>query len=303
MKHDWLDRPEGGNSWLRWIGLALAGFAGRTLTRLVAYPVTLYFLIRRKPEREASRQWLRRVAPEGPGRDVSLLRVARHFMTFARVTIDRFYLLSERFRRFDIRCHGLADLDRALESGRGVLMLSAHLGSFDALRVLALERPDVRIRIVLDVAQNPGVSAQLNALNPAMAATIIDARQGGPTVALAMKEALDQNAIVAMLADRLRPGNSMVTVDFCGAPAPLPLAPWVLAASLRVPVVLAFGLYHGGTRYDLHFERYEFEVSRERALRDPSLRRAAQGFANRLEHYARLMPDNWFNFYDFWLPR
>lgn len=298
MKHDWLERPEGGNAWLRAFGIGMAAFAGRRLTRLAAYPVTLYFLLRRGPERRASRLWLQRVMPAVSWRDV-----ARHFLTFSRVTIDRFYLLSERFRRFEIRCHGLADLDRALEAGRGVLMFSAHLGSFDALRVLALERPDVRIRIVLDTAQNRGVSEILNALNPAMAATIIDARQAGPTVVLAMKQALDQNAIVAMLADRLRPGNAFTTADFCGSPAPLPIAPWMLASSLEVPVVLAFGLYRGGARYDLFFERYEFEPPRDRAGRDEAFRRAAQGYADRLAHHARLAPCNWFNFYDFWLPR
>ena len=26
----------------------------------------------------------------------------------------------------------------------------------------------------------------------------------------------------------------------------------------------------------------------------------AQRYADRLEHYTRLAPDNWFNFYDFW---
>jgi predicted LPLAT superfamily acyltransferase len=35
--------------------------------------------------------------------------------------------------------------------------------------------------------------------------------------------------------------------------------------------------------------------SREQALRDVVGR-----FAERLEHYVRLAPYNWFNFYDFW---
>ncbi len=31
------------------------------------------------------------------------------------------------------------------------------------------------------------------------------------------------------------------------------------------------------------------------------LKAYVQRYAERLEHYARKAPDNWFNFYDFWL--
>ena len=76
------------------------------------------------------------------------------------------------------------------------------------------------------------------------------------TTALAIKEALDEKALVTLLVDRARPGNEVVICDFLGHPAPFPLSPWQLAAALKVPVVLCFGLYRGGNRYDLHFETF-----------------------------------------------
>jgi predicted LPLAT superfamily acyltransferase len=74
----------------------------------------------------------------------------------------------------------------------------------------------------------------------------------------------------------------------------------LLASALHVPVVLAFGLHHGGNRYALHFERFECEMPRDRQLRDAALADVVQRFAGRLEHFARLAPYNWFNLYDFW---
>lgn len=37
-----------------------------------------------------------------------------------------------------------------------------------------------------------------------------------------------------------------------------------------------------------------------RADRDAAIRAAMQHYADRLTHYCRLAPYNWFNFFDFW---
>ena len=277
----------------------ISGFAlacGRTAARLALYPITLYFLIRRSPERRASRKYLRQIA----GRNPSLWQVAKHLHCFAAVTLDRVFLLSESFKRFDVRTFGLDQLRQAWAQGRGVLLLGSHLGSFDALRVLADFRSDIKLRVVIDVGQNRNLSDVLNALNPQLAQSVINARQEGTTTALIIKEALDEKSLVTLLADRARPGNQVMTVDFLERPAPFPTAPWQLAAALKVPVVLCFGLYRGSNRYDLHFETFADQLKLERAQRDAELQQTIQRFADRVAHHARSAPYNWFNFYDFW---
>jgi len=208
--------------------------------------------------------------------------------------------MADQFSRFEVRIFGYDQLDASRRLGRGVLLLSAHLGSFDALRVLSLRRPDVQLRILLDVGQNSRLSEMLNELNPKLAATIVDARRPGVELVLEMQAALEQNAIVSTLADRLRPGNPVVVAKFLGEDAPFPASPWMFAGALRVPVVLAFGLYRGGNRYELHFERFDCELPRDRRERDAALQEIVQRFARRLEHFTRLDPYNWFNLYDFW---
>ena len=296
MRQEWIERPEGGTALAYKVGSRFALVFGRAAARIVLYPITLYFLIRRGPERRASRAYLQRIT----GRKVSLWQVARHIHCFAAVTLDRAFLLCERFKRFDVRTYGLDQLRQAWAQQRGVLILGSHLGSFDALRVLADFRSDIKLRVVIDVEQNRKMSQVLNALNPKLAKAIINARQEGTTTALTIKEALDEQSLVTLLADRARPGNQVMTVDFLGQPAPFPTAPWQLAAALKVPVVLCFGLYRGGNRYDLHFEPFVDQLKLERARRDAELRQTIQRFADRVTHHARGAPYNWFNFYDFW---
>lgn len=298
MSGSWRERPEGGSALALRLICAFALRFGRVPARIALYPITAYFLLRRGPERRASRTYLARALPRPP----RVRDLARHMHSFAATILDRVFLLSERYQRFDIRMFGLEVFARALRARRGVLLIGSHLGSFDVVRVLSEEWPQTPVRVVFDLEQGPALTALLSTLNPRLAATLINAR-AGPAVILAIKETLERNGIVALLADRARPGEPYELAEFLGRPAPFPTAPWQLAAALGAPVALAFGLYRGQNRYDLHFESFMDGRAEERIGR--SERRAMAGacarrFAERLSAHARLAPYNWFNFYDFW---
>lgn len=296
MTDTWLRRPEGGSGLAMRTLAAVALGLGRTVARLALPPIAAYFLLRRGPERRASREYLARVF----GREPTWLEIARHFYTFATVTLDRVYFLTESLWRFDMRLIGIEELHRAMDLGRGVLLIGAHVGSFDALRAASTHRPDVTVRVVLDAEHSPALSAILQQLNPRIAAGIINPRKDGTTVALEIAAALNEGALVTMLADRGRPGNATARVEFLGQPAEFPTAPWQIAAALHVPVVLCTGLYRGGNRYDLHFELITQRLEIDRSQRQRQLRAVVQDFANRLAALVRAAPYNWFNFYDFW---
>ena len=299
MKQKWIERPEGGGRTGIRLILAIARFCGRRTSRWLLFPITAYFLLRRSAERRASRAYLMRIFK----RRVGLWQVAKHIHCFASITLDRVFLLSENFKRFDVTCHGLEQLHAAMDFGKGVLLYGAHVGSFDALRALSLQRPDVQFRAVIDMGQSPELSEIFNALNPNLASTVIDARQEGIKIAFDIKDALDANAIVTMLVERARPGNAVAMVDFLGSPAAFPTAPWRLAAALKAPIVLCFGLYRGGNRYDLYFESFADSLDIPRVARQTLLQATIRRYADRLAYYASLAPYNWFNFYDFWHPQ
>lgn len=296
MSGHWKQRREGGGWFALWLLRSVSLRGGRGLARLLLYPITLYFLARRTEERRDSRAYLRRVL----GRPARLGDVARHIHTFAATILDRVFLLGGDMRRFDIRVSGLESLHAALDRGQGVLVFGSHLGSFEVLRVLGRQRPEQQIRVVLDKAHSPAVTQLLDALNPDIAASVIDASQDGPAIMFEIQKAASEGALVALLVDRIQPGEASLGVPFLGDEAPFPVAPWLLAAVLQVPVQLAFGLYRGGNRYDLVFEPFSDGVAiprRERAAAVPALIRR---YVARLEHHVRDAPYNWFNFYDFW---
>ena len=295
MTGKWTERPEGGGRTALRLLNAIALKFGRAPARLILYPVALYFMVRRGPERRASRAYLARVL----GRPATMRDGFRHVLNFAQVTLDRVFLLHDGLQRFEIETTGLEDAHAALALNRGVLVFGAHFGSFEVLRALSVHRPDIQFRAVIDLEQNPSVSQLMSALNPELAATVINARQAGPAVALAIKDALDQRAFVTLLVDRVRPEGRASEAEFLGSRAPFPIAPWAIAAALGAPVVLCFGVYEGGNRYHLYFEVVAERIVRDRDGGRP-LSEWIQSFADRLAARAREAPYNWFNFYDFW---
>ncbi len=296
MSETWKQRPEGGGLFALGLIRGIARHGGRGVARLLLYPITLYFLLRRAPERRASRAWLGHAL----GRPATLRDVARHIHTFAATILDRVFLLSGQLKRFDVRVQGLDALHGNLSSGQGLLLFGSHLGSFEVMRVLSRERPDIKVRVVLDIGHNPAMTQLLDALNPEVAATVIDAGQSGPMIMLEIQKAIEEGAVVTLLVDRVQAGQSWVPVPFFGRDAPMPMAPWLIASVLGAPVMLAFGFYRGGKRYDLAFEAFELGARVPRAERQARLLQLVGRYAARLEHHARQAPFNWFNFYDFW---
>ena len=63
-----------------------------------------------------------------------------------------------------------------------------------------------------------------------------------------------------MLGDRVSSGDKTTQCQFLGAPATFPAGPVLLAAIMHCPVILFFGLYRGGKRYDIYFEHFAEEI-------------------------------------------
>ena len=296
MSEHWSERPEGGGRFAIWLFRTVGLYCGRGFARAILYPITLYFYLRRPFERQASHAFLERAF----GRPASAWEVMRHLYRFAATILDRMFLLTDRFARFDVRIHGLDELTSRMRPDRGVLLLGAHVGSFEVLRVAATERADVKLRVVLDSQQTPALTELMNAINPRMAASIIDASRPSTEVALALGEAIREGALTSLLADRARPHEATMVVDFMGSPAAFPTAPFLIGSVLKAPIVLCFGLYRGGNRYDLYFEAFADELALPRRARVEKLRAVVQRYAARLEHYVREDPYNWFNWHDLW---
>ena len=296
MSAHWQEQREGGDPFSIGLAMRAALRCGRGFARVCLLPVTLYYFLRRGAERRASRDYLGHIF----GRRARMWEVLKHLYYFAVTLTDRIYLLAHGERDFEIDVHGVDRLQQYIAQGKGVLLVGSHQGSFEVLRTLSARCPQVPLRVLLDKQKTPAITRLLEALAPEVGEAVIDVSQGGAGITLAAAEALQAGGMVALLADRGRAHETLRRVDFLGEPAPFPVGPWLLANALQVPVMLCFGMYRGGKRYSLTFEPFAERVDIPREDRQRALDEVLRRYAERLEHYARLEPYNWFNFYDFW---
>lgn len=296
MAQHWTERPEGGGWFAIWLIRSIGLRLGRRAARALLYPITLYFYFRRPFERRISYEFLTRAF----GRPASAWQVMRHIHRFASTILDRAFLLADNFTRFDVRIHGLDELVSRARDGQGVLLLGSHVGSFEVLRVAATRTPDVKVCVVLDRQQTPALTELLHAINPQLAQNVIDASRQSIDIVLAVGEAIRMGKVASLLADRARPHEMTVAVDFFGAPAAFPVAPFRIGSILQAPVVLCFGMYRRGNRYDLYFEAFAERLALPRRRGEAEMRSVVQRYVSRLEHFVRNDPYNWFNWHDVW---
>jgi predicted LPLAT superfamily acyltransferase len=217
---------------------------------------------------------------------------------FAVTVLDRGYLLAGQFGRFDIRVHnGQLILDQ-VQTGRGCILLGSHLGSFEVLRVLGVTCRRFPLKVLMNIDHNQSITCFVNSLNAELADTIIPIK--GPETLLRVKESLEQGYLVGTLGDRVVANDKTARCSFLGVETAFPIGPVLLASMLPCAVILAFGLYRGGNRYDVYFERLADVITTDRRRRYADLQYWTQRYVDRLEHYARSAPYNWFNFYDYW---
>jgi predicted LPLAT superfamily acyltransferase len=154
------------------------------------------------------------------------------------------------------------------------------------------------LKVLMDPLHNQNITRLFDALNREIAATVIAPDR--PDTLIRVKESLDAGCFVGMLGDRVSGGDKTTQCQFLDAPATFPAGPVLLAALMRCPVILFFGLYRGGNRYEIYFEHFADEIDLDRVRRAENIQLWMQRYAKRLEHYSRLAPYNWFNFYPFW---
>lgn len=280
---------------------SLYRIAGRRLCWYAMQPVLVYFFATGREQRNASRNYWRRLyAMRGDAEEPSLRQLWRHFRSFGAMALDKLAAWLGDIRSTDILDDNLDELDRLAVRKPGILVVTSHLGNVDILRAVGTARGIDNITVFAHTRNAVRFNHILSKANPASTVDIMEVQDIGPATLIELEKKLAAGNWIVIAGDRipLEGGKRIRNLDFLGAPAPFSEGAWIIAALLGCPVY-ALHCLREEKKYRILFEKITDRVIRRRAPND-GLEAPMKEYARILQENCQEYPEQWYNFYDFW---
>lgn len=211
------------------------------------------------------------------------------FINYGRYMVDFFLfpqLPKAKTKRFFTHLQGGEILEDALAKGKGVILLSAHLGNWEFSGNIA-DHPMAVVAMPHNTSVTNGLVNHLRK-NKGVHTFIMD---NSPFIGIEILGYLRNNGIVAMNGDKIFFGNGK-KIPFFGKKVAFPIGPVVLAMRTGAALIPAFVLMQPDGRYFGVLERaipLHLDGDRDEAI-EKNLNRVTSVF----ERYIRQYPDQWY---------
>jgi predicted LPLAT superfamily acyltransferase len=226
----------------------------------------------------------------------SLFNLYANYFVFGQTILDKIVVMAGIENRYTYDFDGESHLHEIVRGGKGGILLSAHVGNWEAAGHL-LKRLNARINVVMYDGEHEKIKQYMQEVTGGRNFNVIVIREDLSHV-YAIGEALQKNELICLHADRFIDGSKTTEVNFLGAPARFPVGPFLLAATFDVPVSVVFAMKAG----NLHYHFYGSPLIRRTADENKRdfTQRLLNYFVRDFEEKVREYPKQWFNYYNFW---
>lgn len=299
----WRIAERGSRTGMRLLALSLRVF-GMRATRLWLHPIVAYFLLTGRTARQESHRYFARLRDATPAQRTpppGWRSAYRQMFAFAEAGLDKFAAWTGRVTHTHVVFDDRAAFDALVASGKGALVIGAHLGNLEMTRALAVHGSRAKVTAIVYTEHARRFNSVLAGAHRNFSSRMVEVADFGPETAVMMQQRIDAGELLVIVGDRVpaHEAGRVVDASFLGATARFAQGPYVLAHALGCPVYLFFCLKErGGHR--LYFEPFAERIALPRRERAAHLAAHAHRYAQRLEYYCRKAPYQWFNFFDFW---
>jgi KDO2-lipid IV(A) lauroyltransferase len=233
----------------------------------------------------------RQVGAAFPGlSEPEVARIARaSYASLGRTTIET--ALLPTYSREEVielveRTDGWEHVEQALALGRGLMVVTGHLGNWELGGSYVAAR-GIPLEAVARRMENPLFDAYLNETRRRIGMTVIHDADAVRRVPRAMRE----HHAVAFLIDQGAVGLASTWVPFFGRYAKTPRGPAVFALRLKSPLLFACALRQRSGRFVIHFESVPVEST---GTLDADVDRIVASYTSTLERWVRRAPEQYF---------
>lgn len=260
-------------------------------------PVAAWYAVFRPDVRRRGSFYLARRFPGRP----ALGRMTdsyRHTLALGKALVDRAAVGLLGPGTITATNSGRDRLRALIAEGRGLIMLSSHVGSWQAT-MPALAQLGTPVNLVIQREEGDVDRHYFELRKEASPFRIIDP-QGYLGGAVEITAALRRGEVLSMMGDRVfGDSRGVLSVDFLGAPAPFPTGPYSIAAATGAPIAVLFSVKTGRTTYEMLLADV-LRVPAGTGRKVQGFRPYVERYVRHLEEYTRQHPYQFFNFYDLW---
>ncbi len=288
----WQGKSSGSRLGYRIFVWILKTFGVRSAYILLGFVSFYYFLCAWKSSRSIWYYFRKRL---GYSLVRSVACLYSNYYHFGQSLIDKVAVMSGMSGHFSFHFDGEEHLHEMVRRGKGGLLLSAHIGNWDAAAHL-LRRLHIRIHVVMFDGEHQRIKDYLASVTGKSNVHVIVIKNDLSHIYV-INDALKNNELVCMHADRFVEGNRTIASSFLGKDARFPLGPFILASQLRVPVCYVFAMKEGSTHYHFYSSpimEYDYEE------KPVAIAQMLIDFTSEMELKVRHYPVQWYNYYDFW---
>lgn len=237
---------------------------------------------------------LKAIFPEKSDREIRRMRI-RMFRNFAKYLVDffRFDKLNKDYVEKHIRIENINNFNEAMAKGKGVIVLSAHLGNWE-LGGIVIALMGYPLWVVALTHKYHKVNKFFNRQRESKGVKVIP-------LGKAVRKCLDvlkQNQLLGLVGDRDFTEKGIV-LDFFGKPSIFPEGPAAFCLKTGSPIVPGFMLRNKDDSFTLIIEKaIDFKPTGD-SKKD--LQALIRDYIALFEGYIRRYPDQWYMFRRFWI--
>ncbi len=250
--------------------------------------VTYYYFLFAKKAREPIVDFYQKTI--GLTRKEALKLTRKNIFIFGQTLVDRHAFLLNKAKRISYSFNNEEKLIEIKDSGKGAILLSAHVGNWETAGNLLKHRVTNTINVVMLDAEYKKIKAFVEATTGGSKFNVIPIKND-LTHVIKINNALKNSEFVAIHADRYMKGTKSIELDFFGIPVKFPYGPFLIASKFKVPVVFVFAVKENKNHYTLSAETPSGESKTPEEI--------AKDYVTEVERMVRKYPEQWFNYYNY----
>ena len=212
---------------------------------------------------------------------------------FAQVVVDRFAVFAGK--RFKLDIDGYEYFQQLELETKGFVILSSHIGCYEVAGYSLISKSKRFNALVFGGEKATVMKGRQEALSEHNI-RMIPVREDMSHLFI-VNEALSNNEIMSMPADRIVGSAKVVKVNFFGETASLPAGPFSVTTMNGLDALAVNVMKISAKRYKVYVTRLSYDTQ---APRKQQMQQLANCYVEELERRVRQYPSQWFNFYDFW---